>query len=83
MARLVPNGDLTKMDVDVLLAVPSPFTNDVDVDKIQQQFPYGNVRVRVTEGGLCCSSGIALLEQGDADGDDRAIVVVAAVTVSC
>lgn len=71
------------MQVDVQLGVPQPFLERVDVGKVKTQFPYGHVSVRVEQGGLCCSSGVVLPEQGDPEGDDRAIVVVAAVSVLC
>jgi len=71
------------MVVDVLLGVPTPFSTNVNVDKVKEQFPYGEVKVRIVDGGLCCGSGVVLPELGDAPEDDRAIVVVAAVSVIC
>lgn len=71
------------MRIDVKLGVPQPFLNDVDLDVVQKQFPYGSVNIEIEVGGLVCSSGVVLEEQGDGEGDDRAIIVVAAVTVRC
>lgn len=71
------------MRIDVKLGVPLPFLNDVNVDVVQKQFPYGSVNVTIEVGGLVCSSGVVLEEQGDREGDDRAIIVVAAVAVRC
>lgn len=65
------------------LGVPRPYGQSVDIDRVIDQFPYGKVAVEVVDGGLCCSSGVELPEHGDATGDDRAIVVVAAVQVIC
>lgn len=71
------------MKLRVKLGVPKPFTQAVDVERVVDLFPYGNVQVQVEEGGLCCSSGVELSEHGDSQGDDRSIVVVAAVQVVC
>lgn len=71
------------MVVQVKLGVPEPFMHDVDVTRVKEQFPYGQVLVEVERGGLCCASGVVLSEQGDAPADDRAIVVIAAVSVFC
>lgn len=81
LARLLPDGDFSRMKVHVQLGVPPPFHLSLDEERIMQQFPYGSVHVHVEQGGLCCSSGVVLPEQGDAPQDDRAIVVVAAVSV--
>lgn len=83
LERLLPGGDLNQMHVHVKLGVPKPFMDAVQQARVQAQFPYGNVLVQIVEGGLCCRSGVVLAEQGDAAGDDRAIVVVAAVSVLC
>lgn len=78
---MLPNADLSKMRVEVKLGVPHEFIGSVDVERVKQQFPYGTVNVVIEVGGLACSSGIILPEQGDAPEDDRAIAVVAAVSV--
>lgn len=83
LERLLPGGDLSLMTVHVKLGVPKDFVNAVDEERVRQQFPYGKVVVETVVGGLCCGNGIVLPEQGDAAGDDRAVVVVAAVTVIC
>lgn len=71
------------MTVHVRLGVPPPFGNDIDEERVRQQFPYGKVVIEIVDGGLCCGSGVVLPDQGDAKDDDRAIVVVAAVSVIC
>ncbi|CAN8072247.1 unnamed protein product [Agarophyton chilense] len=81
LARILPGGDYSKMKIHVKLGVPAPFQNEIDLDSIKTQFPYGTVTVHVETGGLKCSSGVVLEEQGDGEGDDRAIVVIAAVSV--
>lgn len=81
LSQLLPNGDLSAMNVHVALGVPSEFQNDVNAEVIKKQFPYGTVTVSIEQGGLCCSSGIILAEHGDSSDDDRAVIVVAAVSV--
>lgn len=83
LGRLLPNGDFSKMTVYVRLGVPAPFVKRVDVQRVRDQFPYGKIIVDVVAGGLTCGSGVVLPEQGDAKGDDTALIVVAAVSVYC
>lgn len=83
LSRLLPDGDFSRMTVHVKLGVPTPFGKDIDEDRVRDQFPYGKVIVEIVDGGLCSGSGVVLSEHGDAKGDDRAIVVVAAVSVFC
>lgn len=69
------------MRVNVELGIPKEFHSEVDLSQIYGVFPYGTVSVTLQQGGLICSSGIVLTEQGDSESDDRAIVAVAAVSV--
>lgn len=80
---MLPDGDLSKMNVHVRLGVPEPYVKDVDEQRVKDQFPYGTVSVEVVAGGLACGSGVVLAEQGDAPDNDTALVVVAAVSVFC
>ena len=75
--ELVPGG-YAGMKIHVHLGVPEGF--DVDVEKVREVFPYGEVTsVDVDRGGLKTRSWIELPAQGD-DGDDF-IVCVANVSV--
>ena len=66
------------MKLAIKIGVPYP--DQVDVDKIKEVFPYGNiVNVELVEGGLNCSSGIVLEQMGDKT--DDFLIDVAAITV--
>lgn len=83
LARLLPGGDFGKLQVRVTLGVPGEFMDSIDTAKVKEQFPYGSVSVSVVQGGLCIGSGVVLSEQGDMPGDDRIVVINAAVEVLC
>jgi len=66
------------MKIHVHLGVPEGF--DVDVARVRDVFPYGEVtQVDITPGGLRTRSWIAIPAQGD-DGDDF-VMCVANVSV--
>lgn len=78
LSFILPNGDLTKMKVHVILGVPFQH-NKVDTEQVKSVFPYGNVSVEVREGGLLASSGIFLEDKGDIS--DELVIVNAVVEV--
>lgn len=78
MRELVPGG-YQAMRVHVQLGVPREYAGEVDVGAVAAVFPYGDVAVRVEQGGLCADSGVALEAMGDKSTD--MIIVVACVTV--
>ncbi|BAC88432.1 Lin0512 family protein [Gloeobacter violaceus] len=78
MRLVLPDGDLGRMQVHVKLAVPVA-AERVDVERVKQVFPYGQVSVEITPGGMLCTSGIVLTEHGDSE--DLVIIVNAAVEV--
>ena len=67
------------MKLDVLLAVPSKYQAELDLEKVGAVFPYGKVHWTVQDGGMVAPSGIAVKALGDKN--DDAIVVCACVTV--
>ena len=78
--RLIPNGGgYDALKLDVLLAVPPKYKEELDLDRVKQVFPYGHVRFEVQDGGMVAPSGIAIEKLGDI-GDDM-VVVCASVTV--
>ncbi|GAB0490348.1 hypothetical protein MMPV_001582 [Pyropia vietnamensis] len=81
LARLLPDGDFSRIRADVTLGVPSAYTAGVDTAAVAAVFPYGTVTVSVTVGGLATPSGVVLPDHHDAPGVDTAVVVVAAVHV--
>lgn len=78
VTTFLPGGELNRMKVRVTLAVPFRH-EDVDVSKVGQVFPYGNVEVKVVQGGLLASSGIVLPDKGDVS--DEMVIVNAVVEV--
>ena len=68
------------MKLDVLLAVPEPYVDDLDLEVVRTCFPYGQVRFQIQRGGgMLAQSGKAIASMGDKNED--MIVVCTAVTV--
>lgn len=76
MRDLVPGG-YGAMRLCVKIGVPNP--GQVDMDKVADVFPYGQLEIEVVEGGLSYPSGIVLPEMGDSS--DEAVIAVASVAV--
>ena len=62
--------DKTKLDVEVTVGVQRP--EQVDIDKIRQSLPLGNVTVKAVKGGL---------DVADPENNDRAVIASAAIAV--
>ena len=62
--------DKTKLDVEVTVGVQRP--EQVDLDKIKQSLPIGNVTVKAVKGGL---------DVDDRENNDRAVIASAAIAV--
>jgi uncharacterized protein (TIGR02058 family) len=62
--------DKTKLDVEVTIGVQRP--ERVDLDKVKQSLPIGNVTVKAVKGGL---------DVPDADNKDAAVIASAAIAV--
>ncbi len=62
--------DKTKIDVDVTVGVQRP--EQVDLEKIRQSLPLGNVTVRAVKGGL---------DVADPENRDCAVIASAAIAV--
>ena len=62
--------DKTKLDVDVTVGVQRP--ERVDLEKIKQSLPIGNVTVKAVKGGL---------DVADPENNDRAVIASAAIAV--
>ena len=78
VAKIVPGG-YEKMKLDVLLAVPSKYQDDLDERAVAEVFPYGKVNIQIQDGGMVAPSGIAIDELGDTSQD--MVVVCCSVTV--
>lgn len=64
MRKILPEGDLSTMKVNVKLAIPKDL-EQLDEEKIIALIPYGTVTIEVIKGGMATSSGIYLEEQDD------------------
>jgi uncharacterized protein (TIGR02058 family) len=62
--------DKTKLDVEVTIGVQRP--ERVDLDKVKQSLPLGNVTVKAVKGGL---------DVPNADNKDAAVIASAAIAV--
>jgi len=87
IGQIIPGGR-SNMKLRVQLAVPFRFDDskgdwrqpDIDLDRVREVFPYGEVLpVEVQRGGMLASSGAAVKKLGD-EGDDW-IIAIAAVTI--
>jgi len=72
MRDVLPDGDRANMRVEATIAVPG--ADRVDVEDVRGRFPYGQVTVRVVEGGHRQPNGLI----GD-DGAEGVILVAIAV----
>ena len=78
LRRLLPGGAHANMRVHVTLAVPAD-RDRLDLDAVRAVFPYGEVSVTVTDGGMAAHSHSVLPDKGDAN--DLIYAVIAAVEV--
>jgi uncharacterized protein (TIGR02058 family) len=62
--------DKTKLDVEVTIGVQRP--ERVDLDRVKQSLPIGDVTVKAVKGGL---------DVADADNKDAAVIASAAIAV--
>lgn len=74
----LPEKSLHNMKVNIVLGVPTD-VDEVDVERVKEEIPYGTVTVEVVSGGLKTTSGIYLEEQQDKN--DLMYIVNAAVQV--
>lgn len=78
ISEIVPGGR-EGMKLDVLLAVPRQYQDDLDLAPVRACFPYGQVRIQIQDGGMVCSHGKMIESLGDKNLD--MVVVCVAVTV--
>lgn len=67
------------MKLNVILAVPTKYQHTLDLDKIQQVFPFGDISFQVQNGGMIAPSGRAIATMGDKN--DDMVIACAAVQV--
>ncbi|XP_024361647.1 uncharacterized protein [Physcomitrium patens] len=66
----LPGVSYQQMKLRVKLGVPRSVQKELDVEKVKAVFPYGEIlEVEVVDGGLICSSGVALEAMGDKNDD--------------
>ena len=76
--RLVPSG-YDGLKLDVILAVPPKYQENLDLDAVSAVFPYGDCKFTIQDGGMIAPSGIAIERLGDINED--MVVVCCSVTV--
>lgn len=64
MSKILPDGDLNTMKVNVKLAIPKDL-DQLNEEKIKALIPYGTVTIEIVKGGMATTSGIYLEEQDD------------------
>ncbi|GAQ89103.1 hypothetical protein KFL_004870080 [Klebsormidium nitens] len=76
----IPGVSWGEMKLKVVLGVPREAAHELDIPKVKAIFPYGDIiDVEVKDGGLVCSSGVAIEALGDKN--DQCYIVNAAVYV--
>ena len=76
LRSVLPGNDLNNMKVNVKLAVPADREN-LDLELVQAELPYGQVSFEVVDGGLLTTSGVVLEDKEDKN--DWVYVVIASV----
>lgn len=80
MRQVAGVTDLDKqVAVEILLGVPAPMVDMVDLDAVTSALPFGRRSVSVSAGGLLAPNGVIVPAMGDTT--DQAVLVVAAVTL--
>lgn len=67
------------MKLDVTLAVPSKYQDDLDLETVRACFPYGTARFQIQNGGMVATNGKVIESLGDKNED--MVVVCCAVSV--
>ncbi len=78
LRSVLPENDLHNMKVNVRLAVPCD-KDKLDIEKVKQVLPYGEVSVEVIDGGMLTTSGVILPDKNDKN--DLIYVVNASIEV--
>jgi uncharacterized protein (TIGR02058 family) len=78
LRSVLPDNDINNMKVNVRLAIPTDKEN-LELDVIKAELPYGQVSFEVVDGGMLTSSGVVLEDKEDKN--DLAYVVIASVEV--
>ena len=78
IAKIVPGGR-DGMKLDVILAIPAKYQDDLDLEVVRKCFPYGTVRFQIQDGGMVATNGLLIESMGDKNED--MVVVCCAVSV--
>ncbi|KAL3695017.1 hypothetical protein R1sor_008668 [Riccia sorocarpa] len=66
----LPGVSYQQMKLKLKLGVPHSVQHELDLEQVKSVFPYGEiVDIDVVDGGLICSSGVALEAMGDKNDD--------------
>ena len=80
ISKLIPGG-YDNMKLCVILAIPSKYKNDADLEEVEKVFPCGNVNFILQDGGMITPSGKVIENLGDKDGSDDMVIVCCSVNV--
>lgn len=78
LRSVLPENSLKNMKVNVKLAIPCE-KETLNIEKVKQALPFGEVTVEVVDGGMATTSGVIIEEKGDKN--DLMYIVIAAVEV--
>lgn len=78
LSSVLPDRSLHNMKVNVRLAVPAD-REQLDLEAVRAELPYGQVTFDVIDGGMLTSSGVVLADKHDQN--DLIYVVIASVEV--
>ena len=76
--KIIPGG-YDAMKLNVFLAVPKKYQDNLNLDAVAATFPYGEVNFVVQDGGMLAPSGRIIESLGDKN--DDMLIVCAAVQV--
>jgi len=76
--NIIPGG-YSSMKLNVILAVPVKYQDGLDLSKVSEVFPYGDIKFVIQDGGMVAPSGRVIKTLGDKN--DDMLIVCAAVQV--
>lgn len=78
LRSVLPDNDISNMKVNVKLALPCD-KDKLDIEKVKQVLPYGEVSIEIMDGGMLTTSGVVLPDKDDKN--DLIYIVNASVEV--
>ncbi|OIJ11609.1 hypothetical protein BKP35_11760 [Anaerobacillus arseniciselenatis] len=78
LRSVLPENSLKNMKVTVKLAIPCE-KETLNEEEVKAALPFGQVSIKVMDGGMATTSGVVIEEKGDKN--DLMYIVIAAVEV--